>query len=92
MKWSWSRCERAVKSSGFFAQFSVLPAQSAHTIPDGMDLETAALTEPAACCLSGVRMLEERDRAVGVVIGGGIMGQFTLAFLKGAGVRQMIMS
>lgn len=92
LKWSWSRCERSVKSSGFFAQFSVLPAQSAHRIPDGMDLEIAALTEPAACCLSGVRMLEKRDRAVGVVIGGGIMGQFTLAFLKGAGVRQMIMS
>jgi threonine dehydrogenase-like Zn-dependent dehydrogenase len=90
--WSWSRCERAVKSSGFFAQYSVLPAQSAHRIPDGMSLETGALTEPASCCLSGVSRLNIPEKAVAVVIGGGIMGQFTLAFLKSHGVETVIMS
>jgi len=34
--WTWSRCENAVKSSGFFAELSVLPSQSAHRIPDSM--------------------------------------------------------
>ncbi len=90
--WSWSRCENSVKSSGFFAELSVLPAQSAHRIPEGMTLETAALTEPASCCLSGVSRLDIPENAVAVVIGGGIMGQFTLAFLKSHGVKTAVMS
>lgn len=90
--WTWSRCENAVKSSGFFAELAVLPSQSAHRIPEGMSLETAALTEPASCCLSGVSRLSIPAGAVAVVIGGGIMGQFTLAFLKAQGVETAVMS
>ena len=90
--WSWSRCENSVKSSGFFAELAVLPSQSAHRIPDDMDLETAALTEPASCCLSGVSRLDIPENAVAVVIGGGVMGLFTLAFLKTRGVKTAVMS
>ncbi len=90
--WSFSRCENAMKSSGFFAELSVLPSQSAHQIPDGMSLETAALTEPASCCLSGVSRLSIPDGAVAVVLGGGVMGLFTLAFLKSHGVETAVMS
>lgn len=90
--WSLSRCENSVKSSGFFAEFSVLPSQSAHRIPDGMSLETAALTEPASCCLSGVSRLSIPENAVAVIVGGGVMGQFTLAFLKSHGVKTAVMS
>ncbi len=90
--WSWSRCENAVKSSGYFAELAVLPSQSAHRIPDSMSLETAALTEPASCCLSGVGRLSIPENAVAVVIGGGIMGLFTLAFLKSHGVETAVMS
>lgn len=90
--WTRSRCENAVRSSGFFAELALLAAQSAHRIPDGLSLESAALTEPASCCLSGVRRLSIPDNAVAVVIGGGNMGQFTLAFLKSHGVETVIMS
>jgi threonine dehydrogenase-like Zn-dependent dehydrogenase len=55
-------------------------------------METAALTEPASCCLSGVEMLDIPRNAVALVIGGGIMGLFTLAFLKARGVKTAIMS
>ncbi len=90
--WSLARCENSVWSSGFFAEFSVLPSQSASRIPDGMTLETAALTEPASCCLSGVSRLAIPENAVAVVIGGGLMGLFTLAFLKSHGVETAVMS
>lgn len=90
--WSFSRCENSVKSSGFFAEYAVLPSQSAHRIPDSMSLETAALTEPASCCLSGVSRLSIPDNAVAVVLGGGVMGLFTLAFLKSHGVETAVMS
>jgi threonine dehydrogenase-like Zn-dependent dehydrogenase len=50
------------------------------------------LTEPASCCLSGAEMMRVDDNGIGVVVGGGIMGLFTLAFLKQQGVERMIMS
>jgi threonine dehydrogenase-like Zn-dependent dehydrogenase len=90
--WSESRCERLEKTSGMFAEYSVAPSQSAVRLPDGLDLELGALTEPASCCLSGVQMLDVPEAAVGVVIGGGIMGLFTLAFMKQAGVETAVMS
>ncbi len=90
--WSFSRCENTVRSSGFFAELSVLPSQSAHRVPDSMSLETAALTEPASCCLSGVSRLSIPENAVAVVLGGGVMGLFTLAFLKSHGVETAVMS
>ena len=90
--WSESRCENADLTSGMFAQYAIAPSQSAVKIPDGLELELAALTEPASCCLSGAEMMDVADVSVGVVIGGGIMGLFTLAFLKRRGVEKMIMS
>jgi L-iditol 2-dehydrogenase len=90
--WSESRCENADLTSGMFAEYATAPSQSAVKIPDSLDLEQAALTEPASCCLSGAEMMRIDDNGIGVVVGGGIMGLFTLAFLKRRGVERMIMS
>ena len=90
--WSISRCESAETASGMFAQYATAPSGAVLQIPDELDLELAAMTEPAACCLSGAEMMDVAENAVGVVIGGGIMGLFTLAFLKRRGVETMIMS
>jgi len=92
--WSESRCENADLTSGMFAEYATTPSQSAVKIPDSLDLEQAALTEPASCCLSGAEMMRIDDgkNGIGVVIGGGIMGLFTLAFLKRRGVERMVMS
>ncbi|MBI4306095.1 MAG: alcohol dehydrogenase catalytic domain-containing protein [Chloroflexi bacterium] len=91
-EWTISRCENSQRSSGALAEFSVVPAQSAHRLPEGLDLETAALTEPASCCLSGSEMWPMPKDAVVLVIGGGIMGQFTVAFLKRRGAKTVILS
>jgi len=61
-------------------------------IPDTLDIEHAALTEPASCCLSGAEMMRIDENGFGVVVGGGIMGLFTLAFLKRLGVDRIVMS
>tara|TARA_B100000945_G_scaffold208760_1_gene167957 strand:- start:2717 stop:3382 length:666 start_codon:yes stop_codon:yes gene_type:complete len=75
-----------------FAEYALCPSQSAVTIPENLDIEKASLTEPASCCLSGALMMKTKQKKLGVVIGGGIMGLFTLAFLKNLGVEKMIMS
>jgi 2-desacetyl-2-hydroxyethyl bacteriochlorophyllide A dehydrogenase len=91
-EWTVSRCQNAQRTTGALAQFAVAPSQAAHRLPDGIDLETAALTEPASCCLSGSYMFPMPKDAVVLVIGGGIMGQFTVAFLKRRGARTVILS
>ena len=90
--WNVSRCEKAERSTGAFAEYSVVPAQSAHRLPPALPLELGALTEPASCCLSGVEMLDIPEDAVALVIGAGIMGLFTIAFLKSHGARTVISS
>src|ERR1700692_1999547 len=42
------------KQNGAFAQFLSTPASNLHRVPDGLDLEAAALTEPLACPVYGV--------------------------------------
>lgn len=81
-----SQCPRAVRVGGF-ADRVVLPRRCVHPLPPGLDAATAALAEPAACCLSGLEMFRMRRGATVLVIGGGIMGLLTLALarLRGAG-------
>jgi threonine dehydrogenase-like Zn-dependent dehydrogenase len=54
-----SQCSRCVRIGGF-AERVVLPRSHVHPLPDGLDLATAALAEPAACCLEGLRMFRCR--------------------------------
>ncbi|MCY4474569.1 MAG: alcohol dehydrogenase catalytic domain-containing protein [Chloroflexi bacterium] len=91
--WNVSRCQVApVSSNGLFAQYVALPSRTALELPETLDIETAAMTEPAACCLSGVEMLDIPYRATGLVIGAGIMGLFTAAFMKTHGVDTLVVS
>ena len=48
-----SQCARATRVGGF-AERVALPVAALHPLPRGLDPVTAALTEPAACCLSGL--------------------------------------
>ncbi len=91
--WNVSRCQVApVSSNGLFAQYVALHSRTALKLPESLDIETAAMTEPAACCLSGVEMLDIPYRATGLVIGAGIMGLFTAAFMKTHGVETLVVS
>ena len=88
----WNRCERSTDSSGAFAQFAVVPSSSAVEIPATLGVEDAALTEPASCCLSGIEMCGLTGGESVLVIGGGAMGLFTMAFAKLAGAETVILS
>ncbi len=90
--WSFARCERAKPSGGAFAEYSLMPASSAIVIDDSLSLEHASMTEPAACCLSGVQMLEDVKGKTALVVGTGAMGLFTIGFLRLAGAAEIIAS
>jgi threonine dehydrogenase-like Zn-dependent dehydrogenase len=86
-----SQCARCTRVGGF-AERVALPVGNLHPLPAGLDLETASLAEPAACCLAGLEMFPMPPRATVVVIGGGVMGLLTLAFARGRGAATTILS
>lgn len=86
-----SQCARSVRVGGF-AERVLLPASCVHPLPRGLDLVTAAMTEPASCCLAGVERLAIPRGATVLVIGGGIMGLLTMALARRRGARRLILS
>jgi L-iditol 2-dehydrogenase len=86
-----SQCPRATRVGGF-AERVALPLACAHSLPRGLDPVTAALAEPAACCLSGLEMFSMPRDATVLVIGGGIMGLITMAMAGKRGAKRLILS
>jgi L-iditol 2-dehydrogenase len=86
-----SQCPRCTRVGGF-AERVALPAACVHPLPHDLDPVTAALAEPAACCLSGLEQLRMPRDATVVVIGGGIMGLLTLALARLRGARHLVLS
>ena len=86
-----SQCAGATRVGGF-AERVALPAHCVHPLPRGLDPVTAALTEPAACCLSGLEMFDMPKGATVVVMGGGIMGLLTMVLAKRRGARRLVLS
>jgi threonine dehydrogenase-like Zn-dependent dehydrogenase len=86
-----SQCAKATRVGGF-AERAALPVGCVHPLPKGLDEVTAALAEPAACCLSGLEMFRMPPGATVVVMGGGIMGLLTLALARRRGAARLVLS
>ncbi len=84
-------CKNAKRAHGM-AEYAVMPAGNAIPIPDDLDLQTAALMEPSACCLSGLEMFQMPQNAVVLVMGAGVIGLMTAAFAKLRGAATVIVS
>ena len=86
-----SQCPRITRVGGFSERVA-LPLGAVHPLPAGLDPRTAALTEPASCCLSGLEMFPMPPRATVLVIGGGIMGLLTMRIALARGAKRAILS
>jgi len=77
-------------TQGGFAQEVSLPTRMLHVLPDGLDLRTAALAEPAAVAWHGLeRAGEIRGRRV-AVIGAGPIGLLVAAVALHHGAAEVI--
>jgi L-iditol 2-dehydrogenase len=86
-----SQCPRCTRVGGF-AERVALPVANLHPLPRGLDPVTAAMTEPASCCLAGLEQFAMPKGATVLVIGGGIMGLLTMVLAKRRGARRLILS
>ncbi|MCZ6616674.1 MAG: zinc-binding dehydrogenase [Gammaproteobacteria bacterium] len=91
--WSAMHCEREPRLAGGFAEYVLVDQRQAHVLPDGLDPETASMTEPAACVVSCLNMLGEIEHGFdALVVGGGLLGLFTVGMLKLRGAGRIILS
>src|SRR5881398_3714616 len=74
------------------AERVLLPASCVHPLPRALDPVTAAMTEPAACCLAGLELFPMPRGATVLVIGGGPMGLLTMVLARKRGARRLILS
>ena len=79
------------KEDGAFAEFLLTPASNVMRIPDEVDLEDAALTEPLACTVHGVLQTAGVRAGDNVAITGpGPIGLLALQLAKAAGASVMM--
>ncbi len=82
---------------GAYAEYLRIPAIALEAgnvvrIPDAMPFEAAALAEPLACCINGMRNVGVHLGDVVVIIGAGPIGLMHAALARRAGARLVIVS
>ncbi|MCF6370852.1 zinc-dependent alcohol dehydrogenase [Rhizobium halophilum] len=77
-----------IARNGAFAALVRVPYRNCHTVPEGVDLEIAALTEPMTVCAEAVATADVRAGQAVLVMGPGFIGQgiALLARARGATV------
>jgi (R,R)-butanediol dehydrogenase/meso-butanediol dehydrogenase/diacetyl reductase len=75
---------------GGMAEYALVPAYMAHQLPDGFDLAAAALLEPAAVALHGIRRSTFVPGQTTVVVGLGPVGLLVCGLLRDAGAGLIV--
>jgi L-iditol 2-dehydrogenase len=70
------------RRDGAFAEFVFVPAANLFRVPEGVDLRSAAMTEPCAVALHGVEKLRIQAGMSALVIGAGPIGCMVAQWLK----------
>jgi 2-desacetyl-2-hydroxyethyl bacteriochlorophyllide A dehydrogenase len=76
-----------VGGPGGFAEYMMLDAKALYKMSDDLDLASAALSEPLACCVHSINNANIEIGSDVVVIGVGIMGAFHIQLAKMRGAR-----
>ncbi|RKT82237.1 NADPH2:quinone reductase [Saccharopolyspora antimicrobica] len=72
---------------GAFAEYVVIPANTAYRMPDSMTWEQGALVEPVSCAVHGVRQIGVEAGEKFLVVGAGTMGLLMQQLLQRGGAQ-----
>ncbi|ASK62543.1 sorbitol dehydrogenase [Virgibacillus phasianinus] len=78
------------QQDGGFTNYLIARKESVHKLPDNVDYQSAAMTEPLACTHHGVSKTEINHGDIVVVIGPGPIGLFTAQVAKSRGATVLI--
>jgi len=79
-------------ASGGYAEQVLAQSSLMFEVPNGLDADSAALTEPMAVALHAVRRSRIKTSEPAIVIGCGPVGLGVIAMLKAAGVKTVVAS
>lgn len=78
--------------NGGFTNFVVVPAKNIHQLPENIDFQAGALTEPLACvCHAVLTHSTISPGDIAVIAGPGAIGLLTLQVLKAAGATVVVL-
>jgi L-iditol 2-dehydrogenase len=80
-----------VTFDGGMAEYSIVPISQVYRIPNNVDLDIAAFTEPLSCCLRGIDHAKILPGESVLIIGGGSIGQIMLQLAKASGASNVIL-
>lgn len=80
-----------VLRDGGFAEYCTAGEKGVYKIPDALDFESAAFTEPVSCVVRGADRIGYKHGDSVVIIGGGPMGQVHLQFALHSGAKKVIL-
>ena len=85
-----SFCEHARGVVKGMAEYVVSPVENVYHLPAGLDMRTAALAEPLACCLHGMDQLDVKQGETVALVGMGAIGTIMLQLIKNAGAGEIV--
>ena len=90
-----SLCEDLLYLLGGFAEQVLVPPRiverNLHRVPDGLELQTAALAEPLACVVHALDVVELAPGDRAAVLGAGSLGLMLCALLASAGAGPIVL-
>lgn len=87
-------CEKfailGIMGDGAFAEYVLVSQEFVHKLPDGLDYDKAALTEPLAVGFHALSVGNFRPGMTAVVLGAGPIGLGVIQVLRASGARKII--
>jgi L-iditol 2-dehydrogenase len=78
--------------NGGFTNYVIVPARNVHTLPENIDFDEGALTEPLACVVHAVSSTPSVNPGdIAIIAGPGAIGLLTLQVVKAAGATVIIL-
>lgn len=78
--------------NGGFTNYVIVPAQNIHLLPENIDFQAGALTEPLACVVHAVTSTASVTPGdVAIIAGPGAIGLLTLQVVKAAGATVIVL-
>lgn len=86
-----NKCLNPVYHKGGFAEYIKIPRKNVFPLKDTTTLKAAALTEPLACVLHGMKMLNPRPGKLVVIVGSGPIGLLHMQAAAAYGAKTMVL-
>ena len=86
-----SRRSIGSRANGAFTRYLLVPQQNIHPLPDSVNEQVGALTEPLACCVRALELTRVEPGETVVISGPGAIGLLMMQVVKAAGARVIVL-